>query len=103
MAHHRCTRCKQESYPRHKYQGGVYCDGCIREIRGGVAPSRGLSWFGLLWGRILDFAHSVSGSAETLKHIERAKERASLARFKVMQAGARSIPANPAGAVPQAR
>ncbi len=40
MNHHRCTRCKQESYPRHKYYGGVFCDSCIQIARG-FSPGKG--------------------------------------------------------------
>ena len=58
MAHHRCTRCKEESNPRHKYYGGVYCNSCIREIKG---YRRGLGGFfsdlfSDAWSWIKDFA-----------------------------------------------
>jgi hypothetical protein len=45
--HHRCTRCKEESEVRHKWHGGVYCDSCMKEIRGFRPRSRrGLfGWF----------------------------------------------------------
>ena len=46
MPHHRCTGCKQESYPRHKHLGGVYCEACIRRIRGFIPGKRG--WLGSL-------------------------------------------------------
>lgn len=42
-----CTRCKEESEVRHKWRGGVYCETCIKEIRGFKPRSRrGLfGWF----------------------------------------------------------
>ena len=99
MAHHRCTRCKQESYPRHKYLGGVYCDSCIHWIRGGGHGHR-RSWLGSIWGRFADLFDSVF-RPESPKRIERARERVYYARLKATQAKARDIPYNPEAGVPQ--
>lgn len=104
MAHHRCTRCKQESDIRHKHLGGVYCDACIRWIRGGRYGGPGRSWlgsvFGSIWDMITDLATSVF-TRKTIKRVSIAKERASHAQLKAMQAKARDIPFNPAAGVPQ--
>lgn len=100
MAHHRCTKCKQESDRRHKYYGGVFCESCIRWIRGFTPHTRGRSLFGSLWDRIVDFATSVF-QGKAVKRVSLIEERASHSRFKAMQARARSIPFNPEGGVPQ--
>jgi len=99
MAHHRCTRCKEESYPRHKYCGGVYCDRCIQWIRG-YRPSYRRGWLGSWWERIVDFTTSIF-RPESPKHIERARERGFNTRLKAMETRARSIPGNPQSGAPQ--
>ncbi|MBA7610202.1 hypothetical protein ES703_17408 [subsurface metagenome] len=106
MAHHRCTRCKQESDIRHKHLGGVYCDSCIRWIKG-FRPHAGTGWLGSIrdrvtdfWGMITDFATSVF-TRKTIKRVSIERERASHAQLKAMQAKARDIPFNPAAGVPQ--
>lgn len=99
MAHHRCTRCKQEAYPRHKYYGGVFGDTCIREIRGFRPQAHGRGWFSSIWERIRDFATSVF-SGKTIKRVTLDKERASYSQFKAYQARARDIPSDPQGGTP---
>ena len=99
MAHHRCTRCKQESSPRHKWMGGVFCDSCIREIRG-YRPHSGRSWLGSLWDRIVDFTALIFRPSLPT-HQSKAEAGAVRVQFKTMEARARSIPPNPAGGVPQ--
>ena len=98
MAHHRCTRCKQESYPRYKYEGGVYCDDCINDIRCGFGRRR--SWLGSIWDRIVELADIVF-KRKSPKHTQRAEERAIRSKYKAMEAKARSIPSNPQQASPQ--
>lgn len=100
MAHHRCTRCKEESYPRHKWQGGVYCDDCIRRIRGSIPGRRG--WLGSLWGKLVDLVERVF-QPESPRVISRQRERAEHARFKARQMMALSIPPNPWSGAPQKR
>ena len=104
MAHHRCTRCKQESYPRHKWMGGVYCDSCIRQIRDGIHISnRSRGRLGSLWDKIVAFTRSIL-HPKLLKRVERTVEQASLARLKSMEVKARrGIPINPAIQQPQKR
>jgi len=100
MAHHRCTRCKQESYPRHKYQGGVYCDGCIRIVRGGFGSFPGFTWLGSIWGKVTGFFGSIFYPGSSPKRLERDRERASYARLKAMEARARDIPLDLQGGTP---
>jgi len=102
MAHHRCTRCKEESYPRHKWHGGVFCDGCIRWIRGSLPHTGGRSWLGSIWDRIVDFATSVF-QGKTVKRVRLTEERALHSRLKAMETRARNIPFNSASSVPQNR
>lgn len=102
MAHHRCTGCKQESYPRHKYHGGVYCDTCISRIRGFLPSSRRRSWLGSWWDRIVEKISGFFGS-KRVRLISVKEERAAYSRLKDMQARARSIPSNPLGGAPQKR
>ena len=111
MAHHRCTRCKQESYPRYKYKrsgvAGVYCDSCISWVRG-FRPHIDAGWlgsmrsiWGSIWDRITDFASSVF-QHKSIKGVRIAEERASYFRLKgAMSMRAKSIPFNPATSIPQ--
>ena len=104
MAHHRCSRCKQESYPRHKWKGGVYCDGCMWWIKGGryTRERIGRSWWGSLWDRLVEitkrvFRHESPGSTKKVA------VEAQNTRFKAVEAKARSIPHNPQAVLPQKR
>ena len=104
MAHHRCTRCKQESDIRHKHVGGVYCDSCLRWIRG-FRPHTGTSWLGSvfssIWDMVTDFATSIFRH-KTIKRVRILAEKADYSRQKAAIATmARSIPYNPEGVVPQ--
>jgi len=95
----KCTRCKQdESYPRHKWMGGVFCETCIRWIRGFRPASRGRSWLGSLWERVSVFLGRVLNPRT--KHIDMDKERAIQTQMKVQKAVARDIPYNPQGGGP---
>lgn len=103
MAHHRCTRCKRESYPRHKHMGGVYCDDCIRWIRGNVGVGGRRGWFGSLWDRLMEFIATPFRGPQTEEDNRRAIDRVAHTRLKSMEAKARSIPMNPASQQPQKR
>ena len=108
MAHHRCTRCKEESEVRYKYKrsgvAGVFCLPCLRIVRGegGISTVKHdiFNWFGSIWDRIADFATSVF-RRKSVKRVNLIEERASYTRLKAMQMRARSIQPNPQGAVPQ--
>ena len=104
MVHHRCTRCKQESETRHKWGKsgvfGVFCDRCIREVRGFRPRHGGRSWFGKLWDTLTDFAQHVF-QPKTRKVELRAKERETHAKIKAMEAKARNISPNPQTGNPQ--
>ncbi len=55
MAQHRCTRCKEdvgEYGTRHKFAQGLFCEKCLRALRGGfrIIPS---GWLG--FGDIFSF------------------------------------------------
>jgi len=107
MVHHRCTRCKQESYPRHKWHGGVFCDDCIRWIRG-FRPHMAVqhSWLRRLWARIADFA-SVVVQQKRVKRVSliqaKVENRARQSQYKAVQSRARDIPASAQSALPQNR
>ena len=105
MAHHRCTRCKQEAYPRYKYKksgvAGVYCDDCLRIITHrsmGLRESIG-RFFGGIWGFILDLVTKPFRG----KHKKGDKDSLVKAKMKTANMRAREIPINPAGMVPQKR
>ena len=100
MANHRCTRCKQDSYTRHKWHGGVYCDSCISYIRGDRPHTGGRSWFGSMWDMIVDFATLVFRH-KRVKRVCITKGSALRSLFKSMETKARSIPFNPSASVPQ--
>ncbi len=89
MNHHRCSRCKEESYPRHKYRSGVYCDHCITIARFGQPKRRG----GLfsLWDKFRDWVTHIF-TAPTSARINKSRDRAVYAQQKTMEARARKIP-----------
>lgn len=103
QVHHRCTRCKEESYPRHKRNGGVFCEHCIRDLsyRGPRFSLRGL------WGRFTGFIAYVYRrftGKQTPRSIQRQKDKADYTRLKDMEVRARrTIPHNPSQMVPQKR
>ena len=100
MGHHRCTRCKQEPYPRHKYYGGVFCDKCISWIRGRNVGHQ-VSIFSRFWHLITDFVQKVVGIKKTPKQVERQRERQIYTQMKVMESRARKIGVDKRTLVPQ--
>ena len=103
MAHHRCTGCKEESYPRHKWKGGVYCDSCIELLRGHRRHFGFRGWLSGIWDRVVEFVDRQILRREPPKLTEAAKERQVITRMKQIERKARSIPPNPASGVPQKR
>lgn len=100
MTHHRCTGCKQESNPRHKWMGGVYCDTCIRGIRGYRPDSVRRGLFAGIWDMVTGFIDRVFYHKHTVKLEAREVEKKIHTQMKVMQARARDIPPNPQGGTP---
>ena len=107
MVHHRCTRCKQESYPRHPYKksgvAGVYCDDCIKIVKFGEVRHHGGGWLGAVRGffdRIRGWVHEVLGRPVSPKQAIAKKNREVHTRMKVMEAKARKIPSNPTHILP---
>lgn len=102
MAHHRCTACKQESYPRHKWYGGVYCDDCIRAIRGKYyGVKRG--FFGRIWDSITDFVTRLFKPSEDWKKDRQREQRQVITRMKAMESKARRVSLDPQTLNPQKR
>ncbi len=100
MTHHRCSRCKQESYPRNKYKksgvAGVFCDRGISELRG-----RGYSsgFFGRLrrkvsdlWDSIRSIVNKIQGKQPTRHQMIANTNRSTHRQLKVMEAKARNMP-----------
>lgn len=110
MKFHSCTRCKEPRYPLHKHKksgvAGVYCDSCIRIIRGyGPGFSLGgiISGFGSwVWSWLSVVAERFFGFKSRKKAIIQ-EERVQQVRMKAALAKAREIPANPGAGVPQKR
>ena len=101
MNHHLCTRCKEESYPRHKYGNGVYCEDCIKVVTGWRRPSV----FGLIssmWDRVAAGVQKAFGFKSPSRE-HREKDRAIYQQMKTMQARARNILVDPSTKVPQKR
>lgn len=93
MAHHRCSRCKEESYPRHKYHGGVYCDDCIQEIRGRHFGTKRNVLFSM-WDRFTVWVRRVLRLKQEAPNPVR-EERRIHTQLKVMEARARKMPVGP--------
>ena len=100
MNHHRCSRCKEESYPRHKWQSGIFCDSCIK-IVSGHKTRRGL--FRGLWDKMVDWLRKVVLRKPITRQTVKARERAIYSKQKTMEARARRIPVNRAQMSPQKR
>lgn len=102
MVHHRCTRCKEdvgEYGTRHKYAQGLFCEKCLRALRGGFTTNIG-GWFGFagrIWHRLVEFVTKPFTHRITVK----LEKEATRVTYNVMKARARSIPHNPQGGVPQ--
>ena len=101
MNHHRCTRCKEESYPRHKYRGGVFCDGCIKITRGFEPGNKGIFFkVGRLWGAIGDWFRDILKPEVTIPD-SKVAERSRHAELKRLEQYARRLPSNLQGSNPQ--
>lgn len=103
MAHHRCSRCKEESYPRHKHRsGGLLCESCLRDIgirRIGFSLGRVLGNF---WGMLVDTFNSAFRTTHTGRGTDR-REIVRQVHFKAMETKALGIQVNPLKALPQKR
>ncbi len=102
MNHHRCSRCKEESYPRHKHRsGGLLCEPCLRDIgmgRTGFSLGRML---GDLWGMLVDTFNNAFRTANTGRSID--GESVRQVHFKAIETKALGIQVNPLKALPQKR
>lgn len=101
MVRHRCSKCKEESYPRHKYHGGVFCDSCIRIIRGFRPDSARRGFFGSIWDMITSLIDKVIHHRHTVKLSVREDSRKVRTQLKAMETRGRGIPPNPEGGDPQ--
>lgn len=102
MNHHRCTRCKQESYPRHKYASGLFCESCLREL--GVHGFRRFSFWKSVGGIFSEVSRWLSSPFRTKKQTKlELKQAASRTKvsFKAAQSRMMRIPGNAAAGVPQ--
>ena len=97
MAHHRCTRCKQESERRHKFAGGLFCEDCLREL--GRASSGRLGFWEGLWGW---FKTLVVSPFKPMPKPDKKAVAAKVA-YNAMRAKALKIPFNPVTLNPQKR
>jgi len=97
MNHHRCTMCKQESYPRHKYKksgvSGVYCDDCIKIARGYAPEHHGFLFkIRSFWGRFTDwFRNLIPHQKEVVPDVKKS-ELARHAELKRMESYIRRLP-----------
>lgn len=103
MVTHKCTRCKVDQGPngiRHKAYGGLFCDKCLTDLRGGIRVRiPGLGFFGRLWHTMADwvkapFTHTYQ---ESLTY----KAAAVKVAYGAAIDKARSIPGNAQAGVPQ--
>lgn len=73
----RCSRCKQQRQPLHKFKGFLDCEPCRREIAGSPGiPVRGL-WSGFhdLVNKIWDFSTRFFDRIQGIKQIELKESR----------------------------
>ena len=100
MNHHRCTGCKQEKDVRHKAYGGVFCEDCLRELRGLNVGHR--SFLGDIWYSIRALVNLVTAPFRPKLKPEKKAVAAKVA-YNTMKAKALKIPMNPATMLPQKR
>ena len=109
MPHHRCSWCKQEAAIRHKRNGYLACDDCLRRQAWESVPRRGygsfadiFSFVSRAWRWLRDATINLFGqpapAVARKTYNARARSRMASAQWK-----ARSIPVNPSGMVPQKR
>lgn len=102
MAHHRCTRCKEEVGIRHKFAQGLFCEDCLREL--GLGPRRGVlsgvfGFFRDIWDFVTDIARSPFQLRQERKiTVSRMKVQANVMKMKAL-----NIPPNPTSGSPQKR
>ncbi len=95
MTHHRCSRCKQESYPRYKRKsGGLLCEDCISRLggRGGGGWLGGM--FSRFWRGMITFVCRVIGRPLSKKQTIKEQNQIVHHQLKVMEAKARRMPRN---------
>jgi len=84
MAHHRCTRCKEEVGIRHKYAGGLFCEPCMRAV--GAMSGRGIrGFFSDIWRRVRSFVSAPFKPKPPVKDV------AVKVAYSVMKARTRDI------------
>lgn len=100
MTHHRCTRCKQEVGIRHKFASGLFCEDCMRELRGVNVRLRG--FWGNIWYAVRAVVSMVVSPFKPKPKLEKKAVAAKVA-YNTMRAKALKIPMNPAAMSPQKR
>lgn len=103
MAHHRCTRCKEESAPRHKYVGGLFCESCLRAL--GVHGFRHFSIRGFwsnLWDKIGTWVSAPFRGKKKVSPLQLAAVRFNV-RYQAMRSAMLRIPPNVESSAPQKR
>lgn len=92
MVQHRCTRCKEdvgEHGTRHKYAQGLFCEKCLRELRGGIRVNLG-GWFGFagrIWRSVAEWVSRPFTHRLTVKLEKEARKT----DYNVMKVKARDI------------
>ncbi len=108
MAHHRCSKCREEVGIRHKYHGYLFCDACLVRLLY-RSPVRGWGGFADIfgfvsraWRWLRDATINLFGqpAPAAARKTYNAKTRA---RMASAQWKARSVPTNPAAVSPQMR
>ncbi|KKN03719.1 hypothetical protein LCGC14_1104780 [marine sediment metagenome] len=108
MAHHRCTRCKQEADIRHKAYQGLFCEDCLREIRGMGSMGRRRISFGSLWDNIWYSIRALANMITApfklkIQKRDEQRQRQVKVAYSTMKAKALKIPMNPNALSPQKR
>ena len=107
MATHKCTRCKEdvgEFGIRHKYAQGLFCEKCLRELRGGVSGGiLGGLWYGMrrMITELVDWI--TAPFTRTHKVALRDKETGVKVAYSVAMNRARNIPIDAVTGNPQKR
>ena len=101
MAHHRCSRCKQEALIRHKRHGYLPCERCLGFS---TRPRRFRDLFSGFWARLARFVDTALGRTPEQLKVQRKQEATrQYVMRKEMRNAALNVPMNPGAVVPQKR
>ncbi len=101
MAHHRCSKCREEVGIRHKLHGYLFCDSCLARV---LYRSPVRAWWQRAWSSLTHWVDTALGrTPEQMKARVKRDRARQYARMASARMQARGVPANPLAVMPQKR